>query len=238
MSKKRDPDEPELSPYTIVVDTREQAPFQFLNYKCDADKQYRPLIVKQVVDTLETGDYSLRGYECNISIERKSLEDAYSTFSQGRDRFERELARLQAMDRAAVVIEADWPSILSRRCPDCHGVGQRFEEDQTGFELKISRVMIAEFMAMRLANVVRMLEPSGRWYPCDRCRGSGQIQPLDHTKFSPKSFFRSVLAWQNRFPNVHWETCETKSFAETWTLRKLERFWYDEQEKLKERGMA
>jgi hypothetical protein len=62
---------------------------------------------------LPTGDYSLEGYESQIAVERKSLADLYGTISQGRDRFQRELERLDAMECAAVVIEAGWQHILS-----------------------------------------------------------------------------------------------------------------------------
>ena len=49
-----------------------------------------------------------------MCIERKTLLDAYATFGRGRKRFERELERMKAMDFAAVVIEADWHTIIRR----------------------------------------------------------------------------------------------------------------------------
>ncbi|HWA98890.1 MAG TPA: ERCC4 domain-containing protein [Pirellulales bacterium] len=163
-------DKPLIVPFTVVVDTREQSPFGFTGHRADAHKQYRPLVVPVVMAGLRTGDYSLQGFENRIAVERKSLSDAYSTFSQERDRFERELERLNQLEFAGVVIEAGWPSILHR--------------------------------------------------------------PPPHTKFSRKSFFRSVVAWQVRFPRVHWWACETRSFAETVTLRWLERFWLDDMERM------
>jgi ERCC4-type nuclease len=91
----------------IIQDTREQTPFDFKN--CDLTG------VEIVTGTLKTGDYSLQGYEDKITIERKSLSDAYGTFGQGRERFERELERMAEYTYAAIVIENDWQSIL--RCP-------------------------------------------------------------------------------------------------------------------------
>ena len=44
---------------------------------------------------------------------------------------------------------------------------------------------------------------------------------------NPKTVFRSVLAWQQRLPNVHWWMCPTKAFAEQVTFRFLERYWKD-----------
>ena len=161
-----------IAPYTIICDSREQHIFPFLGYRCDARQNYRPLIIPTEVAGLKTGDYSLKGFEEVVAIERKSLQDAYSTFCAGRERFERELERLNALEFAFVVVEADWGTILNN--------------------------------------------------------------PPPHTKFSPKSFYRSVIAWQVRFPKVQWWFCATRSFAERTTLRLLERFWLDDQARKKQ----
>jgi ERCC4-type nuclease len=63
---------------------------------------------------LPAGDYSVLGLETRVSVERKSLIDAYGTFGGGRDRFERELEKLSKMEFAAVVIEAGMASALLR----------------------------------------------------------------------------------------------------------------------------
>lgn len=103
----------------VVVDTREQRgfdfygiapdlieiPYAFADMLCDKADGGQELTVPTVVGTLASGDYSLRGYESRVAIERKSPSDIYSTISQGRERFERELERLAAMEFAAVVIE-------------------------------------------------------------------------------------------------------------------------------------
>lgn len=89
----------------IIRDTREQAGYQF---------QYldNPPMVVDV--TLTTGDYSIQGLEDQICIERKSLNDAFGTFGRDRRRFERELERMKSFSFRAVVIEADWETILRR----------------------------------------------------------------------------------------------------------------------------
>lgn len=103
----------------VVIDTREQRgfdfygiapdlieiPYAFADMLCDKADGGRDLTVPTVVGTLASGDYSLRGYESRVAIERKSAADLYSTISQGRERFERELERLAAMEFAAVVVE-------------------------------------------------------------------------------------------------------------------------------------
>lgn len=100
-------------PFTIIIDTRENKPYLFAS------------IVPRPVTTfkaLETGDYSIEGLEGagGITIERKTLQDAYGTFGAGRKRFERELERMSVFKTAVVIIEADWDTIL--RKPPIHSL--------------------------------------------------------------------------------------------------------------------
>jgi DNA excision repair protein ERCC-4 len=103
--------EPLVSPFTIIVDSREQQPFLFFDIRADAKDGNRPVQVQTKVAGLAAGDYSIEGFEDRIAIERKSFEDLFSTLSHGRDRFERELERLNALQFAAVVTEASWRDI-------------------------------------------------------------------------------------------------------------------------------
>jgi ERCC4-type nuclease len=164
-----------VCPFTIVIDSREQAPYSFRGLIADARHKRRPLIVRTEIRGLASGDYSLAGHEDQIAVERKSLDDLYATLGQGRERFERELVRLNELAFAAVVIEAGWSAIVG--------------------------------------------------------------QPPAHSKLSPKSVYRSVIAWQQRFPKVHWWPCDTRTFAERTTFRILERFW-SENEKIKSETAA
>lgn len=95
---------PDLSPppegFVIIQDTREQAPLF-----------PRPLPWVKT-STLHTGDYSLEGFEDRIAVERKSLADAYGTIGRGRDRFTRELERLAALERRAILIESTYADLL------------------------------------------------------------------------------------------------------------------------------
>jgi ERCC4-type nuclease len=85
---------------TIVIDTREKAPFSF----SDA--------VRTEVKTLAVGDYSIAGLENQIVCERKSLSDLLSSLTHGRERFQRELKQLRAFRFACIIIEADWETLL------------------------------------------------------------------------------------------------------------------------------
>lgn len=105
-------DRPVICPFTVIVDSREQAPWSFQGMRSDAHKEYRPLVVFNERQGLPTGDYSMKGFEDQITIERKSLADAFSTFTVDRDRFTRELERMKSFRYAAVVIEAPWESLI------------------------------------------------------------------------------------------------------------------------------
>lgn len=83
---------PKFGPELIVVDTRESLPLGFPG---------------STAKGLPTGDYSIAGMEERVAIERKTLSDLFTCVGRERGRFERELERLAAMERAAVVIEAD-----------------------------------------------------------------------------------------------------------------------------------
>ncbi|MDD3685119.1 MAG: ERCC4 domain-containing protein, partial [Desulfovibrio desulfuricans] len=87
---------------TILVDSREQKPFTFEHERYDVQIQPGALTV---------GDYSLRGLEDKVAVERKSLPDLVQCFGRERERFERELQRGAALDAFAVVIEAGWTDL-------------------------------------------------------------------------------------------------------------------------------
>jgi hypothetical protein len=111
---KRSKLDPLTAPFTILVDGREQARYPFTGLRADAAQHNRSLIVPSRWAHLKTGDYTIEGLENLVAVERKSLADLYSTLGQHRDRFEREHERLACMAAAAVVIEADWETILFR----------------------------------------------------------------------------------------------------------------------------
>lgn len=92
------------SPLPIICDSREQAPFAFSG-----------LPVEVEVGALEAGDYSVRGFERRVAVERKELQDLVGCLSGERDRFERELARLRGYDSAAVIVEEPMSALRQGR---------------------------------------------------------------------------------------------------------------------------
>lgn len=101
------------SPFTVLVDTREQLPYSFSGLFTDRDQGSLPLVVATRPLGLATGDYSIDGYADQVAIERKSLADLYGTIGQGRKRFEHELARLDLMPFPNVVVEASLGSAIT-----------------------------------------------------------------------------------------------------------------------------
>lgn len=165
MSRKLTPDVAVQFPAVVVVDTREQSGFEFAGIRSDVRDGGGPLVVLTERRTLQSGDYSLVGMEDKIAVERKGISDLFNTIGQNRERFERELSRLNEMRFASVVVEADWWTIL--------------------------------------------------------------YEPPPHSQMSPKTVWRSIIAWQQRFVRVHWALMPDRRHAELWTLRVLERAWRD-----------
>lgn len=88
--------------FTIVIDSREQTP---LNFKI------KDFEIPTLVKALPTADYSVKGLEQHIAVERKSLPDLVACVTRERERFEKELQRLQAYPTRLLVIESTWSEI-------------------------------------------------------------------------------------------------------------------------------
>ena len=83
-----------------IIDSREQTPLDL-----------EPLTT--ITCTLTTGDYSVRGLEHVVAIERKSLQDLVACVGSDRERFDREVQRLLAYPVRILVIESSWEAIES-----------------------------------------------------------------------------------------------------------------------------
>lgn len=101
-----------VSPFTIVVDTREQARYDFDFIPARITDGDGWVVTRTIRKGLRTGDYSIKGMEDRVTVERKSLADMYGTLGGGRDRFELEFERMAEMEYAAVVVEGDWEQIV------------------------------------------------------------------------------------------------------------------------------
>lgn len=87
----------------IICDNREQSPYRFDSIPYDG--------ATVESGTLQTADYSLKGLEDKIGIERKSLDDLAGTLTSGRERFQRECERGKGLEYFGLVIEASMEDV-------------------------------------------------------------------------------------------------------------------------------
>lgn len=98
------------TPFTMIVDSREQFPYEF------------PRGVPVIRKKLDAGDYSVTGLEGHFAIERKSLDDCFSTVIADRPRFVRELERLRTYPRAFLLVEGTLRDVLDYRSDHWAGI--------------------------------------------------------------------------------------------------------------------
>jgi ERCC4-type nuclease len=91
--------------FILVADTREQTTGLFV------PKSPKGLVL--VRDTLATGDYSIRGFEGTIVIERKEVSDFIHCCGADRERFQDQLTRLKELERKWLLIEGTEEDCLS-----------------------------------------------------------------------------------------------------------------------------
>lgn len=110
-----------ICPFVVYIDPAEQLPFTFQGMRCDADQEYRPLVVTTERRSLgrhpnSLGDYTIDSAIGRCHVERKSENDARSTIlgwnSGGRERFECELRNLSEIQAPLVIIECGYESLL------------------------------------------------------------------------------------------------------------------------------
>jgi len=94
-----------ISKFKILTDTREQRPYRFPNSK---------------TCTLPYGDYSIeydgKSYHDQIIIERKGgIGELFSFSGSSRDRFVRELEKMQGVKYKYILIEADFLDIVNKQ---------------------------------------------------------------------------------------------------------------------------
>ena len=83
--------------FMLVVDTREQTGLF----------QKPPKGLVMVRDTLKHGDYSIKGFEDKVCIERKQMSDFLTYIGKDRDKTAEKLSYMQDMYFKALVIELD-----------------------------------------------------------------------------------------------------------------------------------
>lgn len=93
-----------LGGMVIAVDTREQRPYRFVGFPT-------------IFTTLHTGDYSVKGFEEVVTIERKEYGDFLNCVGKSHRRFSAEMERLLGFKYKALVIEAEIRAIADGQHP-------------------------------------------------------------------------------------------------------------------------
>lgn len=97
---------PTLNGFCIVYDTREQLPYTFSDLGINSLKQCLGI---------SGADYSVKGFENKIRIERKSQSDFYGSIGKDRKRFEKTIKFLSTLEFAGLLIECTEEELL---CPE------------------------------------------------------------------------------------------------------------------------
>jgi ERCC4-type nuclease len=100
-----------VCPFTVLVDTREQAPWTFQQIVIER----RLWTITRIASTLATGDYTIAGCEDRLCVERKSAADLVGSVTAGNARFRREHERMQVVVEsggfACVIVEGSLSAI-------------------------------------------------------------------------------------------------------------------------------
>ena len=88
------------SDMVITVDTRERSPWRFQNTNTPV-----------IFSTLKTGDYSVRGLEDVVVIERKEHGDFLTSCGKNRRRFMAEMERMKSIPHRLLIVETDYTNI-------------------------------------------------------------------------------------------------------------------------------
>lgn len=90
---------------TLIVDTREKTPFNY-----EGDEEFEAIIHTK----LDAGDYSLKGFEHLIVIERKAnADELFNNFTQNKDRIFAEFERLRGHKIKIMIIEQSCEDIMN-----------------------------------------------------------------------------------------------------------------------------
>ena len=208
-------------PFTVIVDTAEQMPYSFHAIPPRAEHKAQRLVVPTKREHLATGDYSIEGFENRVAVERKSLNDLYGTLAAGRGRFGREFERLQDMEFAAVVVEADWRNVCKPGDPH---VQQKKALDtlvDAAYECLRVDCSVVEAAGRRLLDTLDPVKTALETiHSLDE-----YTEPNWQSRLNPRSVWGTIFSWGQRYPTIHWYTMGSRRLGELATFEILERFW-------------
>lgn len=189
------------SPFTIVIDTAEQLPFTFTNLRADAAQLHRPLVVRTTRRRL-----ALPAPYHRLSIDY-SVEGMESIVGIERKSHEDFCNTLAGKHRAR------FERKLSIINGDNMGDGNS-GSDSGGNINETSSVPPHPVPSFKYFAIIVEAEWS-----------TILAHPPEFSAVMPKTLFRTVIAWQCRYPRIHWMFMPGRQRAEQATYRVLERWW-------------
>lgn len=106
-----------LPTYTVVRDTREKVGYGWSFGKTTNTKRRPPNCSGTIITKLDTGDYSIEGYEDILAIERKEgFTELWSNYTT-RARFEEEMGRMSEIKHSYILIESHLDSDILTLSP-------------------------------------------------------------------------------------------------------------------------
>lgn len=108
-----------LPTYTVIRDTREQSGHGW-HFDAHMPERRPPKCDGMIIDTMQTGDYSMIGYTDIFAIERKSdFAELWGNYSsKKRVAFEAEMERMSELKHAYIIIESSFtPDIMELSPP-------------------------------------------------------------------------------------------------------------------------
>lgn len=198
-----------VAPFTIVVDTREQRPFTFTTIAPDVSQ--RRTKAQKAVQFLTVP-----------TIRRAITAGDYSIV--GHDGAET-CNNLKSFSFSPRGIAIERKSL--------HDLYNTLGQSRARFTRELDRLQTFDFAAVICeASWTSVL----RGVDFDNVSDSDSTCELVHVRsnLNSKTIFRSVIAWQQRYPNIHWWMCPGRKFAEVATYRLLERFWNERRRELEQ----
>lgn len=103
--------------YTVIRDTREHKNKGWM-FEASPEDRPAPRCLGTVIETLETGDYSVKSYTDILAIERKEdFGELWGNYGE-KDRFEAEMARMAGIRHSFILVESHLtPDILKLSPP-------------------------------------------------------------------------------------------------------------------------
>jgi ERCC4-type nuclease len=134
--------------FIILKDTREQTPWEF----------YYEHTVAEEVTTLKTGDYTVKGMEDKLCIERKGcIEELANNLGREFARFSRELTRMDSFPHAFIICEFPLKDLMEF---PFHRPNNKLQK-----ESKISgKYLLKQIMEIQLKHNVKIMFCGNKFY--------------------------------------------------------------------------